>query len=130
VLQYKLNVPEHLTADWRVHAGSQETLRYGHYRQAYSDIEAVKERLEALEPRTNRLRAQKKAASEQKQDKEGDVGDATLPADIIRDILHYKYAETQARLGVPIYSSIGWRHKHNDELGRLKPLPEDEHMPI
>jgi hypothetical protein len=128
VLQHKLNIPEHATMDWRIHAGSQETLRHGLYRQGTSDVEAVRERLDALEPRMDKLRAMKKAA--QGEEKEGDAGEATLPPDIIRDILHYKYAETQNRLGAPIYSSIGWRRMPEDELGLLKPLPEDSHMLI
>lgn len=117
-----MNVPEHSAVDWRLLAGRQERLRYGHYRAAGDDVELIRERLDALEPLVDSLRTQHTAARGGDDDDDG----PKLPDNVIRDMLAFKYAATQARVGAPIYSTVGWKRAPDEVLGSVRPPPLDE----
>ena len=118
-----MDVPEYSAVDWRLLAGRQERLRYGHYRAGGDDAELVRERLEALEPLVDTIRAQHAAA--RAADDDDDDG-PKLPDNVVRDMLMFKYAQTQARVGAPIYSTVGWKCTADEALGSLRPPALDE----
>jgi hypothetical protein len=113
-------MPEYETADWRQQAGSAEALRHGHYRVADDDAELTHERLEALEPRINAIRSSQEPAF--------DASAMDLPGTVIRDMLLMKYTVTQARLGVPVYSSVGWYRASENQETRKQLLLGDRDM--
>jgi hypothetical protein len=92
--------PAHHIFDEQAAAGERELLRHGQYHNKGITGKEAQRALTALEPRLEHIRAMHAEPF--------DPEEMPVPGDTVRDLLLYKYAATQAKLGVPIYKCVGW----------------------